>query len=260
VSGVTEPARPPAGHEEGPIAHALEAAQSTSSQGELVRRMVVDLATEIIEGNLPAGHLLTSVELGQRFGTSRTPVREALRVLQQEGLVEIAPRRRPAVASLSLPELRDVYEIRASLYALIAAAIVDRATDEDIGRLGAPLAQMQEAARAGDLLAYFYGTVRFRRVEADICPNQRVGGLIDSLGLRTYRLRRFGLSLPGRMEVSARDYTRLVEAYRERDRDLAIAVTRSLMTKALAAIEASWGELEGGGRRASGALGDPAPR
>ncbi|WP_328607154.1 GntR family transcriptional regulator [Amycolatopsis sp. NBC_00345] len=235
-----EPAGPgtPAG-----ITEALARSHSLAGHGELVRDMATALAREIIEGRLPSGYQLTSAELGRRFGTSRTPVREALGVLQREGLVEIEPRRRPRVATLSLTEVRDLYEIRAGLYALIAGAVAERAAEDEILLLDQPLARLREARDTGEVQAYFYATVDFRRVEAAICPNRRVGLLMDSLGLRIYRLRSFGLSLPGRLEVSCRDYSYLVDAYRARDRDLAEAVTRSLMSKALAAIEKHWSRL-----------------
>ncbi|GAA1085066.1 MULTISPECIES: GntR family transcriptional regulator [Streptomyces violaceusniger group] len=222
------------------ITQALSRAMGLEGQGALVRRMVTVLATEIIEGTLPADYPLTSVEVGQRFKTSRTPVRQALGLLQREGLVAIEPRRRPRVASLTLPEIRDIYQIRASLYAVISRSIVQAAPDEAIARLHAPLRRMKLAVHTGDALDYFYGTVDFRWIEAEICPNRSVGPLIESLGLRTYRLRRFGLAVPGRTEISFRDYSRLVEAYEDRDADLAVAVGGSIMTKALQVIEKNW--------------------
>lgn len=224
------------------VTRALERAGSLEGQGELVSRIVTDLATEIIEGRLPAGYDLTSVDLGRRFGTSRTPVREALTVLQREGLVEVPPRKRARVAALTLREIRDLYQIRAALYVLMSESIVGGTSDAEVARLDVPLARMRRALSDGDRLGYFYGTVAYRHVEADICPNRRVGSIIESLGLRIYRLRRYGLSLPGRMAVSCRDYERLREAYGERDRELAAAVTHALMRKALAVIEASWTE------------------
>lgn len=225
------------------VTHALQRAMSLHGQGELVSRMVTELAVDIIEGTLPSGHELTSVYLGRRFGTSRTPVREALSVLQREGLVEIQPRKRPRVATLTLQEIRDLYQIRAHLYSLVSERIVDDAEDDEIARLDSTLARMRRAVEEGDSLKYFYLTVEFRDIEAEICPNHRVGSIIESLGLRIYRLRRYGLSIPGRIEVSYRDYSRLREAYGDRDRELAVAIARSLMRKALKVIEAHW---EGG--------------
>lgn len=233
---------PSAGHDPSFVTRVLYRAKSLEGQGELVSRIVTELATEIIEGKLPAGYDLTSVDLGRRFGTSRTPVHQALAVLQREGLVEVPPRRRARVATLTLEEIRDLYQIRAALYSLMSESIVEGADDEAIARLDAPLARMERAVEADDRLGYFYLTVDFRLIEAEICPNRRVGSIIESLGLRIYQLRRYGLSLPGRMEVSRRDYARLREAYGDRDRELAVAITRALMRKALTVIEASWEE------------------
>ncbi|MGH3097432.1 MAG: GntR family transcriptional regulator [Streptosporangiales bacterium] len=219
---------------------ALARAMSLHAQGDLVSRMVTELATDIIEGRLQAGHELTSVDLGRRFGTSRTPVREALAVLQREGLVDVRPRKRPRVATLTINEIRDLYQIRAHLYSLVSERIVGEGDEANIERLDGPLARMGDAVAAGDPLRYFYLTVEFRDIEAEICPNRRVGSIIESLGLRIYQLRRYGLSLPGRIEVSYRDYCRLREAYSDRDRELAVAIARSLMHKALAVIETYW--------------------
>ncbi|MHC1559167.1 GntR family transcriptional regulator [Actinomycetospora sp. C-140] len=222
---------------------ALHRSPSLSGYGELTQHMVSTLAREIIDGELASGHQLTSADLGRRFGTSRTPVREALAVLRSEGLVDIEPRRRPRVAELSLPEVRDLYAVRASLYGLIAESITEGTDRARVERLARPLEAMERARRSGDSLGYFDATVDFREVEADICPNRSVGPLINSLGLRIHRLRRFGLSLPGRMDESARDYAYLVDAYRAHDTDLARAVTRSMMRKALEQIEKHWDRL-----------------
>ncbi|MET7641273.1 GntR family transcriptional regulator [Streptomyces sp. NPDC005438] len=222
------------------VSRVLSRAKSLEGQGVLVGEIVTELATEIIEGRLDAGYDLTSVNLGRRFGTSRTPVHQALAVLQREGLVEVPPRKRARVATLTLEEIRDLYQIRSTLYSLMSQEIVAGATDEQIARLDEPLAAMREAVEQGDTLGYFYLTVDYRHIEADICPNQRVGSIIESLGLRIYRLRRYGLSLPNRMRTSSVDYARLREAYGERDRDLASAVTRAMMRKALTVIEANW--------------------
>jgi DNA-binding GntR family transcriptional regulator len=257
ASPVEEPA--PDASELPSVDRVLSRAISLDGQGELVSKIVTELATEIIEGRLPAGYDLTSVDLGKRFGTSRTPVREALAVLQREGLVDVPPRKRARVATLTLGDIRDLYQIRASLYALVSESIVEDAAAEDIVRLDGPLKGMRRAAEDGDTLRYFYGTVDFRYVEAEICPNRRVGGIIESLGLRIYQLRRYGLALPGRMEVSLRDYSRLREAYVDRDREVAIAISRSLMRKALTVIEANWSEgvpgSGGGVREVRGGLG-----
>src|ERR1700750_714641 len=101
----------------------------------LVATIACDIGAEIIQGKIKAGDDLNSVELSRRFQTSRTPIREALILLEKEGLVEIPPRRRPRVRALALAEIRDIYEARAALFVLMARAASQQATDDDIRRL-----------------------------------------------------------------------------------------------------------------------------
>lgn len=213
--------------------------ERSTSPDSLVGRIVEWVASNIIEGHLQPGHDLNSVALAKQFQTSRTPVREALLLLEKEGLVSIPPRRRPHVALISLAEVREIYVVRAHLYTLVSELIVDQASDEAIQSLRPYQARLEEAARAGDRDAYFWGNLSFRATEAEICGNIQVQRVLDSLGLRTLQLRHRNLAYPGRMEQSASDHARLVRAYEERDAPLAKALTRSLVLGGLAAVEHS---------------------
>jgi len=213
--------------------------QSLADQGDLVRNIVTTLALEIIEGTIPVGFELTSVDLGKRFSTSRTPVREALAILAREGLVEIRPRVRPRVSRLSPKEVRDFYQVRATLYSLVSQEIVRHASDGELATLETPLKLMRSASAEGNVDAYFSQSVRFRQREVELGGNPLVGNLIDSLGLRVLRVRRRGLTLPGRLERSYRDHEALYDAYLERNEPLAKALTESLVLRALTALEAN---------------------
>lgn len=214
---------------------------SLAGKGDLVKRITATLTEEIISGSLPADSQLTSVELGKRFQTSRTPIREALFVLQQEGLVDIEARKRPHVSTLDNKDIRDLYSIRANLYSLVAEQIVRDASIDDVNLLLPSLQGMQDALSSHDVGSFFVASVQFRNVEASICQNHWVGTMIESLGLRVYRLRRFGLSLPGRLNEAWQDHYHLYQAYVERDEDLARAIAKSLVWRALRAIEANIG-------------------
>src|ERR1700722_8989583 len=97
---------------------------------------IVDwVARGIIEGRLQPGDDLNSVDLAKRFNVSRTPVREALFVLNRERLVDWSPRRRPRVSSMSLTEVREIYQLRVLLYGQVSLAIVEHATADDIDSL-----------------------------------------------------------------------------------------------------------------------------
>ncbi len=205
----------------------------------LVGRIAESVGLAIIEGRFAPGADLNSVDLSAQFSTSRTPVREALMLLEKEGLVEIPPRRRPRVAPLSIEAVREIYQVRASLYALVAELIVPRATDSELGTLKPHLEQMEGAARTGDFDRFFWANVAFRDAETVLCGNSQVRRMLDSLMLRTLQLRRLSLSLPGRVEQSLADHQRLLRAYYDRDLALAVALKRAIVLGGLTAIERS---------------------
>jgi DNA-binding GntR family transcriptional regulator len=209
----------------------------------LVDRIVEDLARRIIDGSLPPGADVNSVDLARRFSTSRTPVREALLTLQREGLVDIPARRRPRVAPVTLSQARELYEIRASLHALVSELIV--AADPDLSVVRTWQSHLRDDAARGDVDAYFWHNVSFRQAEAEAAGNRQLTRLLSSLGLRTLQLRHVSLSLPGRLDRSVEDHERLLTAYADHDAPLAVAVTRSIIMTGLRSIEASgWSGLQ----------------
>lgn len=198
------------------------------------------VARGIIEGRLAPGDDLNSVELARRFEVSRTPVREALFVLSREGLVDWPPRKRPRVSAIRIEDARELYQLRALLYAQISLGVVERATPQDIERLWHAHRHLAEAAARGDVDAYFWANVAFRDEELRVCGNGIFKEVLESMRMRINRLRRLSTSLPGRLQRSCSDHQRLCEAYEERDGVLAAALNRSIVTSALQAIEASW--------------------
>jgi DNA-binding GntR family transcriptional regulator len=224
----------------------------TAGRESLVGKIAEWIGSAIIEGRLRPGDDLNSVALSHRFQTSRTPIREALMILEKEGLVTIPPRRRPHVAQVSLREVREIYQVRAHLYMLVSELIVAQATDDAIHMLWAQQAQLEAAARAGDRDAYFWRNLSFRATEVEICGNTQLQRTLDSLGLRTLQARHHSLTHPGRMEQSVQDHARLVRAYEERDAPLAMALTRSLVLGGQAAIEATGWASQGTWKRFDG--------
>ena len=219
----------------------------------LVGSIAERIGHAIIEGHLQPGDDLITLDLARQFQTSRTPVREALLLLEKEGLVKILPHRRACVRRISLPEVREVYQVRASLLMLVAELICTLASDESIALLREFLPRLQETAATHDVDAYFWTNIALRDAEADICGNRQVKHILDSLGLRVLQLRHVSLSQPERLEQSLNDRERQIRAYEARDVPLAVALTRSMILNALAAIERSgWPgfetEKEGPGR------------
>jgi DNA-binding GntR family transcriptional regulator len=205
----------------------------------LVGDIALAVATDIVEGRLNPGDDLNSVELARVFKTSRTPVREALLILEREGLVQISAHRRPRVAHLPLPVVRELYELRATLYGVVSRAVVRVAGEADLRRLRDLQTGLEQAVAGGDVNAYFWLNVEFRNTEVDITGHETLRRVLDGLGLRTLQLRHLSLSLPGRIGESLADHERLLRAYEDQDADLAAALTMSLVRRGLAAIERS---------------------
>jgi DNA-binding GntR family transcriptional regulator len=204
----------------------------------LVARIASEVGAEIVVGRLVPGDDLNSVDLSRRYQTSRTPVREALMLLEKEGLVDVPPRRRPRVVILSIGEIREIYRARAALFDLIATDTMRAITDADLAGLRGLVKGMQRGWRQRDLDAYVWANVDFYDRITQLANNRTVKRILDSLLLRTLPLRRLSLSQPGRMERSFDDHRRLIQAYEDRDANLASALLRSNHINALAALEA----------------------
>jgi DNA-binding GntR family transcriptional regulator len=110
------------------------------------------LRAEILDGKLPPGARLRHEELATRFAVSRTPIREALRQLQAQGLVVVVPNRGAAVRAPSRTELAEVYELRADLEGFSCELACLRASDTDLAELDAAQARLAEAVSSVDQL------------------------------------------------------------------------------------------------------------
>jgi DNA-binding GntR family transcriptional regulator len=207
------------------------------ARSSLVTEIACVVGAEILDGRLAPGTDLNSVELARRFRTSRTPAREALVVLEKEGLVEIPPRRRPRVATLSLEEVREIYRVRAAMLGLIASQVAQCATEAEIVELRAIQQDMAHAAASGDRDAYYWGNVRFHERIAELARNRTLQRILDTLALRSLRSRRLSLASRPRMERSAADHARLVDALEDRDTDLAAALAKANVLGALRVLE-----------------------
>ena len=210
---------------------------SRHDRPSLVAQIACEIGAEIVEAIIPPGHDLNTVELARRYHTSRTPVREALILLENEGLVDIPPRRRPRAHVHTVTEVSEIYRTRTVLFELMAVDLAKKATDDHVALLAQILERMREAARIGDVTAFSWLSVEFHDEDTRASGNQTAKRIHDSLLLRTLAIRRLSLSLPRRMDKSLHDHAQLVKAYEDHDSNLAGAILRSNHTAALAALE-----------------------
>ena len=108
----------------------------------------------ILQGELAIGQHVNESELALRFGTSRGPIREALRALEESGLVRSEKHRGVFVREISVAEADEIYDIREALDQLIGQRVAERATPQQLRSLEAVLAEMDEAVRMQDIKRY----------------------------------------------------------------------------------------------------------
>ena len=177
----------------------------------------------ILSGTLGPGAVLPQASLAQQIGMSTTPLREALRRLKQEGLVELDAHRDARVRPLDATEARDLLELRRSLDPLAASLAAQRRTDADLDALRAALDGL-EALSTSPSIAQLESHHRFHAAIHHASHNALLVQTLDGLWVKTDRYRRHGLET-GRsddeLEARAAEHRQLFEAVRDGDADTA---------------------------------------
>lgn len=184
----------------------LEADQPT-----LAQTVARDLEEDILAGRLRPRERLIESDLADRFSVSRAPVREALRMLEREGLVSRSPRGLQ-VSEPSLDEVREAFEVLADLEELYTRRAVPRLAPQDVKRMKSLLAEMSAAAADDDVKRYSAANDQFHGVLRDACPNRTLIRLIASVAKKTSRFRRMAMSMPGRLSHSLPEHKKILEA------------------------------------------------
>ena len=176
----------------------------------------VEIERLILRGELAAGQHINESELAVRFGTSRGPIREALRALEEARLVRSEKNRGVFVREISVAEADEIYDIREALDELIGQRVAERATPAQLRELEAVVEDMDEAGR-GELNAYHALNLKFHDLLVDFAGNARLTESYRLLtkGLLLFRLR--GLQDGGGFAVSNTEHKAVVAAIVARD-------------------------------------------
>ncbi len=147
------------------------------------------LRDAILRGDLEPGERLMEIALANRLGVSRTPIREAIRKLELEGLVVMIPRRGAQVASITQKDLQDVLEVRTSLEELAVSLACERIQPQKIGQLEEALKNFEEALAGTDVTAIARADVDFHDVIFSSTGNARLVQILNNLREQMYRYR-----------------------------------------------------------------------
>lgn len=180
-----------------------------------------NLRTAILEGNLKAGQRLMEVQLAEQLGVSRTPIREAIRKLELEGLVVMLPRKGAYVANMSFKDLIDVLEIRATLEGLAASLAAERRNDEDVIKLEKVAKEFEEGVRNADVEVVLKKDVEFHENIFLMANNKKLYHLITSLWEQVHRFRVMYVSNNEASLSLVDEHKRILDAIKNGDCELA---------------------------------------
>lgn len=192
------------------------------------------LEAEIIEGRLAAGTRLNPEEIARQLNISKSPVREAMILLQREGLVTGKPRSVFIVSEIDLADIEEIYPIRASLNGLVVKSVMRSAAAAAIvASLGKCLEKMKPVVEAGDSLEYFHLSVDFYNLLVAACPNRRLSSMWNQLSKQVLRFRFLVMSQPGHIKRSFKDHRALLAAMRGKDVEAAMRCAEDIIYSSL---------------------------
>lgn len=186
----------------------------------------------ILLGKLRPGEKIIENELANRMRISRSPIREALRILEQEGLITLFPRKGARVTEISPREVKEIYAIRANLESLAAKLAISNLKTTQMERMENLIKRMSIETKKNDIENVIKLNEKFHELIVNAGDNQRLNQLIQSLKNQIQRFRIASLSLPGRLKVALTEHQKIVEAFRKRDGLLAGELMREHISKA----------------------------
>lgn len=185
---------------------------------QTLREKILETIREaILKGNLKPGEKVAEPELAERFGISRTPIREAFRQLESEGYLTVIPRKGAVVTALSERDVQEFYAIKSILEGYAASLAAGKLTDKELEKLDAVNEKLRHLAQDGDVKTFYRIHNEFHEIFLKAADNNKLYELIHQLGLKFNRLRMASLSVNGRMEISVEEHDKLLDAFRRKD-------------------------------------------
>jgi DNA-binding GntR family transcriptional regulator len=186
------------------------------------RRKVTDwvyeeLKTAIVDLRLTPDSPLREAPLAEQLGVSKTPIREALSRLEQEGLVETTSFKGAVVAGYSRQDLIEIYELRELLENAAARSAAESMSEEDLAHLGRICAESRKLKSRSDAARLSALLSEFDDVLFDQVHNTRIRALIENQRAHLTRIGRLTAEIPGRVETSVGEHEKILEAIAARD-------------------------------------------
>lgn len=199
-----------------------------------MREKVYDtLKQMIIDGVIKPGERIIETEYSNKFQISRTPIREAIRMLELEGLVESQTTGGVIVKTLTREEISEIYKIRIALESLIIEEIIKKINNQDIKKLEKVLKNTKKAFEVKDIEKVFSLFTEFNQILYDIASLPKVTGMINNINLYLKRFRKLSIDNPSRKEEAFEDHVQILEAIKNKELSIAISINRMHLEKSM---------------------------
>ena len=175
------------------------------------------LRQAILKGEMEPGERLMEIQLADRLGVSRTPIREAIRKLELEGLVLMIPRKGAEVAKISEKSLRDVLEIRRALDALAIELCIERMSEEDIQSLTDAQEVFRQSVENSEPMTIAENDEHFHDVIYNSTNNQRLVQMLNNLREQMYRYRLEYIKDADKRQILVLEHDQILKAIKERN-------------------------------------------
>jgi len=178
------------------------------------------IKTAIIKGKFKPGEKISEGELAESMGISRTPLREAFRKLENEGFIQITPRKGAVVSDIDADEAINLYEIKSTLEGLAARLAAANMKEKDISKLEKVNDELKELIDKNDLESFYRVHTRFHAGFVKACGNKRLIQMISNLNDHFNRFGIISLTLPGQFENAIEQHAQIIEAFKSGDESL----------------------------------------
>lgn len=177
------------------------------------------LREAILKGELKPGERLMELQLASKLGVSRTPIREAIRMLEQEGLAVTIPRKGAEVAKMTEKDMEDVLQIRDALDELAASIACEQITSEELEELKYTMREFEEYTRTADVKRIAEADVRFHDIIYKATRNPKLENMLNNLREQMYRYRVEYLKDEKNYPVLIKEHSEIVEGLSKKNKE-----------------------------------------
>ncbi len=178
--------------------------------GTLPNRVYLIMEEAILQGKIKPGERLIEEELARALGVSRAPIREAMRMMQRDGLIVAVPRKGTFVNSISREDIEEIYEVAGVLEGLAVRLFCQRATDDELAELRDIYEQMEGQSRSEDLATYRKLNRDFHEYLIKGSRNKKIKEIYSMFQKQISWFQNVNLSLPGNREISLREHKKIL--------------------------------------------------